>query len=188
VDPPLRRSQRVSKPVDRPTYSWSTEITSDIPGEIMYLTAMYPMEDLNTDPLMALAASTDTDTMYYNQSMEQPDRLKFIEAMIDEVMGQMANQNFATVKRSNLPEGACILPSVWQMKRKRIIATGEVYKWKARCNIDGSKQIQDVDYDQTHSPVAGWASIRMIPIKAIIAKYYSCQINYVLAYTQAEIE
>jgi Reverse transcriptase (RNA-dependent DNA polymerase) len=106
--------------------------------------------------------------------------------MVDKIMGQMANGNFATIKRSELPEGAHILPSVWQMKRKSRIATGEVYKWKARCNINGSKHIQDVDYDQTHSPVAGWASIQMTQIKALIAKYHSRQIDYVLAYTQAE--
>jgi Reverse transcriptase (RNA-dependent DNA polymerase) len=170
------------------TYSWATEITSDIPGEIMCLTAMYPTKDLNTDPLMALAASTDPDTMYFHQAMKEPDRLKFIEAMVDKIMGQMTNGNFVIVKRSKLPEGARILPSVWQMKRKRRTATGEVYKGKARCNIDGSKQIQDIDYDQTHSPVAGWASIRMMLIKALISIYHSCQIDYVSAYTQAEIE
>jgi Reverse transcriptase (RNA-dependent DNA polymerase) len=94
----------------------------------------------------------------------------------------------SSLKTSDLPERAQILPSAWQMKRKRRIETDEGYTWKARCNIDGSKQFQNIDYEQTHSPVAGWASIRMILIKAMISRYHSRQIDYVLAYTQVEIE
>jgi hypothetical protein len=45
---------------------------------------MYPTEDLNIDPLLALAASTDPYTMYYHQAMKDPDRLKFIKARVDE--------------------------------------------------------------------------------------------------------
>ena len=74
------------------------------------------------------------------------------------------------------------------MKRKRRIATGEVYKYKARCNIDGSKQIHGLDYDETYSPVAGWPSIRLLLMHAIINKLHTRQIDYVLAYTQAEVE
>jgi Reverse transcriptase (RNA-dependent DNA polymerase) len=105
--------------------------------------------------------------------MKEPDRLKFIKVMFDKVMGQMANVNFVIFKPSVVPEGTQILPLVQQMKRKRHIATHEVYKFMARCNIIRSKLIQDKDYDLTHSPVAGFASIR---------------IDYVLAYSQAEID
>jgi Reverse transcriptase (RNA-dependent DNA polymerase) len=154
----------------------------------MCLTAMYPMEDLNTDPLMALAATSDPGTLYYHQAIREPARSKFIEAMVDEIMGQMANGNFVIVKRLDLPEGARILPSVWQMKSKKHFATGEVYKWKARCNTDGSQHIQEIDYDQTHSPVAGWSSIRMILIKTLISRYHSGEIDFVLVYTLTEIE
>jgi hypothetical protein len=35
-------------------------------------------------------------------------------------------------------ENVCITISVWQMKRKRIPPTGEISKYKARRNVDGS--------------------------------------------------
>jgi hypothetical protein len=41
------------------------------------------------------------------------------EDVVDEITGKMANRAFSIVKRSDLPERATILPSVWQMKTKR---------------------------------------------------------------------
>jgi len=46
------------------------------------LQAQYLQE--GADPF-ALAASTDPDTMYYHQAMEQPDWDKFIEGMQEEL-------------------------------------------------------------------------------------------------------
>jgi hypothetical protein len=63
------------------------------------------------------------------------------------------------VPRSSVPEGAPVLPSVWAMKRKRRIGTRDVYKWKSRLNVDGSKQVAGPDYRQTYAPVASWSSI-----------------------------
>jgi hypothetical protein len=74
------------------------------------------------------------------------------------------------------------------MKRKRRIATREVYKWKARVNIDGSKQEEGVNYWETFSPVASWAAIRMVLITTLIHAWYTKQIDFVLAYTQADAE
>ncbi|KAI2501072.1 hypothetical protein MHU86_13426 [Fragilaria crotonensis] len=74
------------------------------------------------------------------------------------------------------------------MKRKRRIATREVYKWKARLNIDGSKQEEGVNYWETFSPVASWAAIRMVLITTLIHGWHTKQIDFVLAYTQAEVE
>ena len=46
--------------------------------------------------------------------------------------------------RTDIPEGARVLPAVWGMKRKRKVLTGEVYKHKARMNLDGSKQLEGI--------------------------------------------
>ena len=40
------------------------------------------------------------------------------------------------------------------MKRKRNIRIQEVKKYKARLNIDGSKMIKGIDYNETYAPVA----------------------------------
>jgi len=87
--------------------------------------------------------------------------------MNQEVNGQVENKNLSIFPRSSVPEGAPVLPSVWAMKQKQRIVTREVYKWKARLNIDGSKQVPGQDYRQTYAPVASWSSIRMLLVMAV---------------------
>jgi hypothetical protein len=56
--------------------------------------------------------------MYHHQAMKQPDAEEFRKAMKKEWNDQLQNGNF-TMHRSRVPEGATILPAVWQMRRKR---------------------------------------------------------------------
>ena len=74
------------------------------------------------------------------------------------------------------------------MRRKRRIATQEVYKWKARLNIDSSKQTKGVNYWETYAPVASWPSIRLLLIHALLHGWHTKQIDFVQSYTQADIE
>jgi hypothetical protein len=39
------------------------------------------------------------------------------------------------------------------MKRKRKPSTGEISKYKARMNVDGSKMIKGLHYEETYAPV-----------------------------------
>jgi hypothetical protein len=60
---------------------------------------------------------------------------------------------------------------------------------EARLNIEGSKQEEGVNYCwETCSPVVSWAAIRMVLITTSIHAWYTKQINFVLAYTQADVE
>jgi transposase InsO family protein len=96
--------------------------------------------------LLAFKASTDPDTMYHHQAMKQPDREKFQEAMKKECEAHFKEGNYKLIKKSKLPEGATLLSSVWQMKRKRKPSTGEISKYKARMNVDGSQMIKGLHY------------------------------------------
>ena len=111
-------------------------------------------------PLLAYASSADPDTMYMHEAMREPDREEFKKAMIKEVKDQTENGNFSIVPRAEVPKGEPTMPAVWQMKRKRDIMTRAVKKWKARLNIDGSKMVKGVHYEESYSPVASWNSIR----------------------------
>jgi hypothetical protein len=139
-------------------------------------------------PALAFAASNNPDIMYWHEAMRQPDRKQFLQSAKQEIDDQTQNGNWRIIQRDTVPEGATILPAVWAMQRKRCISTGEVYKWKARLNLDGSKQIKGVHYWETYAPVASWPTIRLILTMAIIKNWYTKQIDYVLAYTQAKIE
>jgi hypothetical protein len=122
--------------------------------------------------------------MYHHQAMKQPNREKFQEAMKKESEAHNKEGNYKLIKRSKLPEGATLLSSVWQMKRKRKPSTGEISKYKARMNVDGSQMIKGLHYDETYAPVLQWSTIRFYTSLAILTR----QLDFVLAYTQADIE
>jgi hypothetical protein len=74
------------------------------------------------------------------------------------------------------------------MKRKRRISMREVYKWKARINIDGSKQVYGLHYDKTYSPVVAWPTTRFFLAQSLLNNWKTKQIDFVLAFPQAPVE
>jgi hypothetical protein len=77
----------------------------------------------------------------------------------------------------------------WRMKRKRDIMTRKVKKWKARLNIDGLKMRQgSIDYQGTYAPVASRNSIQLLLTLTAIHGWHSTQLDYVLAFPQAQVE
>ena len=77
---------------------------------------------------------------------------------------------------------------VWSMKRKRQVSTGEVYKWKGQLCINGSSQEQGINYWETFSPVVTWETVRSLLTLAIMNGWETRQIDFVLAFPQAEVE
>ena len=136
----------------------------------------------------AYASSTDPDILYLHEAMKEPDKQKFVEAMVKEITSQSQNGNWILILRSEVPSGEKVLPSVWAMRRKRKISTGEIYKWKARLNLDGGKQTKGLNYWETYAPVATWSSIRLILNMAARLGWQTRQLDFVQAYPQAPIE
>ena len=180
--PSNQREQQSSEPamkVMEAMISENAHNTADnIPGEIFCLQAMFPnyAGQPEGDPLQVFKATSDPDTMYMHQAMKQPDSKEFLKAMQKEWDDQLQNGNFTVRRRSEVPEGALILPAVWQMKRKRDIKTRKVKKYKARLNIDGSHMKQGIHYDQTYAPVANWNSIRTLLIMSAMHGWHTRQI------------
>jgi hypothetical protein len=173
-----RLGQQIRQP-QRYLEAYAAEMSN--PGPLMV--AYEVVQDIHDDsfaennmhPLTAYAASADPDTMYLHQAMQQPDREQFLKAMQREIADQSNNGNWKIIHRS-------------AMRRKRRISTQEVYKWKARLNIDGSKQQKGINYWETFAPVASWPTIRMMLILATIKGWKTKQIDFVQAYTQAKAE
>ena len=162
----------------------------EIEGETFSLKGPFPESNNKAErfDILAHKASVDPDTMYLHQAMKEPDRKEFLKAMQKEWDDQYKNKNFSIIHRSQVPEGATILPVVWQMKRKRDIKTRKIKKCKARMNIDGSKMKQGQHYDQTYAPVASWNSIRLLLAMVIRHGWHTKQLDYVLAFPQAPVE
>jgi Reverse transcriptase (RNA-dependent DNA polymerase) len=159
--------------------------------DLLSMEAIAPDADFDqytNHPLLAMAASNDPDTLRYHEAMKAPDKNKFIQAMYDEVKGQLDSKVYSVILRSLVPQGVKVLPAVWAMRRKRKSSTGEVYKHKSRLNIGGHKQTEGIDYDQTYSPVVTWPSIRLLLTLTLVNKWHTRQIDFVQAYPQAPIE
>jgi hypothetical protein len=97
--------------------------------------------------------------MYLHEALKEPDQGKFIEAMEKEIAQQVQRRVYSIIKKSKVPQGAMILPAVWALRRKQDIRTGAIKKYKACCNIDGSRMIPGEHYNLTYAPVAGWTLV-----------------------------
>jgi hypothetical protein len=188
-----RRSSRKAKSSPDMLQVMMTELVentqSDVIGEIFAHQAMFPdHEHDHIDPFLAYKAVSDPDTLYYHQAMKEPDRKEFESGMEKEIKDQFENGNFTVIRKSEVPDGHTILPAVWQMRRKRDARTGEIKKYKARLNIDGSRMKYGEHYNKTYSPVASWNSVRMLLTMTAVHGWYTKQIDFVQAFAQAPVE
>jgi hypothetical protein len=129
------------------------------------------------DPI-AFKAKPEPDTLYYHEAMKVDDREQFTDTMGLEIDADSDNEHWELVKREDVPKHHKILSAVWAMKRKRRIATGEIYKWKADINICGGQQIYGFYYDETFSQwsvghQSGLPSYKVRPISGAPARLTS---------------
>ena len=87
-----------------------------------------------------------------------------------------------------VPKGQNVLCSLWSMKRKCDIKTGEVYKYKACLNVHGGRQEYAVNFYETFSPGFTWITIRLLLILSMLNNRNTKQVDFVLAYPSAPIE
>jgi len=132
----------------------------------------------------ATKTSSDPYILSFWEAMRAPDADKFKEGMIQEFQDHCNKNHWEFVPRSSLPPGTKVLPSVWSMRCKRCITTREVYKWKSCLTVHGGRSIKGIHYWETYSPMVRWATIRLAIILALIYGWHSCQMDFVLAYTQ----
>jgi Reverse transcriptase (RNA-dependent DNA polymerase) len=188
-------SQTRSGRTVRPTTRWLESVEQQRQGIVALLTvpwevfhdASYRIQEEMENP-MAFVASTNPDIMYFDEAMQQPDRAQVQEARIKEVQTHTENGHWTIISRDEVPSGDPVLPSVWAMRRKRRIATQEVYKWKARLNLHRGKQEYGLNYWETYSPVVTWATVRLILVLVLLNKWATRQVDFVLAYPQADIK
>ena len=148
----------------------------------------YHLQVMMEDPIAFAARSSDPDTLRADQALREPDRKQFIAAMEAEVMAHHNNQHWKVIPKSAVPLGTKILPCVWAMKRKRRIASREVYKWKARLNLHGGKQEHGVNYWETYAATLSWPPIRFMLVLSLMHGWSTRQIDLTLAYPQADVE
>jgi hypothetical protein len=126
--------------------------------------------------------------MYFQQALNQPYAKQFVHAVVKEVNEHVKNNHWALVICNTVPDDAQIVPSVWSMRRKRDLTTNEVKSHKAQLNLHGGKQVFGMNYFETYVPVVTWFTIRLMIIFGIIFSWSLCQVDFVMAYSQAPVE
>ena len=118
----------------------------------------FEIQEAMNNPI-AFTATSNPDTLYYHEALQALDRDNFIQAMQKEVQDHEEREHWELIPQSEVSERTIILPAVWSMKHKCRIKTNSIYKWKACLNVHGGKQVKDVHYWETYSPVVKWSSI-----------------------------
>ncbi|KAK1607546.1 hypothetical protein QYE76_031219, partial [Lolium multiflorum] len=86
-----------------------------------------------------------------------------------------------------LPDSRKAVENKWIFKRKTD-ADGNVTVYKARLVAKGFRQIQDVDYDETFSPVAKLKSVRILLAIAAFFDYEIWQMDVKTAFLNGDID
>ena len=97
----------------------------------------------------------DIDPQTYEEAIMSIDSGKWKEAMNSEMDSMYSNKVWNLV---DAPEGIVPIGCKWIFKKK-IGVDGKVETYKARLVAKGYRQRQDVDYDETFSPIAMLKSI-----------------------------
>jgi hypothetical protein len=105
----------------------------------------------------------------YAEVMMDPDSKKWQSAMRSEIDSMGDNQVWNLV---DPPDGVKAIECKWIYKKKKDM-DGNVHIYKARLVVKGFRQVQEVDYDETFSPLGMLKSIQII---LGIAAYFDYEI------------
>lgn len=101
---------------------------------------------------------SDKEPSSAGDAMKRRDKLRWKDAMVDEVLSLVDNNVFDVVKK---PEGRKIVRCRWVFALKRN-SRGEVVRYKARVVAKGYSQIHGVDYDEIYAPVVQYPTLRFL--------------------------
>ena len=111
-------------------------------GEIFCYRTQYPdMDDTSGqvhDPLYPYKTTDNPDTLYPHEAMKTHDWTKFRITMQKEIDGRMNGKNYSVIHKSQVPNTAIVLLSLWHLKEKIDIKSVIIRNYKAYLNIYGS--------------------------------------------------
>jgi hypothetical protein len=79
------------------------------------------------------------------------------------------------------------LDLIWTYRRKRR-PDGSLKKYKARLCVNGSRQIQGINYTESFAPIVQWSTIRMVNTLAAMHNLKGKQIDVTQAFPQAKLK
>ena len=112
------------------------------------------LSDSNTEDVMS-TTYLSSEPVTRRQALRSVEADQWIEAERVEIKSLLENDVFREVV---LPKERKAIRCKWIYKRKRN-ALGEVERYKDRLVAQGFSQIEELDYNETYSPVARFTSI-----------------------------
>jgi hypothetical protein len=122
-------------------------------------------------------------TLTEEDAMLSPDSNLWHQAMIEEIKKLESIKTWSII--NSLPPGRKALKHKWVLKNKNNIFGKYIYK--ARLTVKGCSQRHGFDFDETFSPVAQQASIRLILSLAISKNMTLYQFDVANAFANADL-
>ena len=102
--------------------------------------------------MLAPTPTPATNTYSFSQALQEPDVLDFLHAAQAEIAAHETNRHWLEVPCSTLPASHKPIPAVWVMKC-RTRPDGTLIKHKAHLCAGGHRQVFELNYWDTYSPV-----------------------------------
>jgi hypothetical protein len=141
----------------------------------------------NLDPTFYAMQMQNPDVLTHAQMKRQVEANKLIEARQPEIEGLMDIKTFEFIPKINLPPRTRYLDLIWTYRRKRRF-DGSLKKYKARLCVNGSRQIQGIDYTESFTPMVQWSTICMVNTLAAMHNLKGKQIDFIQAFPQAKLK
>jgi hypothetical protein len=141
----------------------------------------------NLDPTLYAMQMQNPDVLTHAQMKRQVDANKFIEAQRPEIYGLININTFEYIPKIDLPPRTRYLYLIWTYRRKRR-PDGSLKKYKARLCVNGSREIQGIDYTESFAPVVQWSTIHVVNTMAAMHSLKGKQINFTQAFPQAKLK
>jgi hypothetical protein len=141
----------------------------------------------NLDPIFYAIKMQNPDVLAHAQMKRQVDANKFVEAQRPEIDGIMDINTFEFIPKINLSPQTRYLDLVWTYRHKRR-PYGSLKKYKAHLCVNGSRQIQGIDYTESFARVVQWSTIRMVYTLASMHNLKGKQIDFAQAFPQAKLK
>lgn len=135
---------------------------------------------MQTEALMHEISTPET----YEEAKNSKENVKWKEAMQNQLKSLKKNETWIM---SSLPAGAKALPCKWVFCVKTN-PYGSVDKYKARLEMKGFDQHDEIYYNQTFSPVAKMGTVRAVISIAASENLHSTQFDVSTAFLYGKLE
>jgi Reverse transcriptase (RNA-dependent DNA polymerase) len=145
------------------------------------------LTELPNPMIHAGTANVDNNCLYYGQAMKANDSDNFCKAMSVKLKALINQRHWVKMPCTALPKDMKPIKTVWSFKCKRR-PDGSLLKHKARLCVHGGMQEKGINFWETYLPIVQWTTIRLLLTLSITEDLWARQIDFILAYPQADIE